>query len=200
MNVEGRLADPAEFGAIIVKVGTANGGQITARPRDVARVELGAQTYAQSFALDNKPAAGIAIFQLPNANALNVATLVNARLAELAKGFPAGVVYDVPFNTTRFVQASINEVYRTLIEAAVLVLIVILVFLQDWRAMLVPATTVPADDYRRSSPRWPRLGFTDQPLDAVRDRAGDPGSWSTMPPSSWWRARRTPHRARPVAA
>jgi HAE1 family hydrophobic/amphiphilic exporter-1 len=142
VNVEGRLADPAQFGSIIVKVNGANGGEIT-RVRDVARVELGAQTYAQSFALDGKPAAGIAIFQLPTANALNVATRVNDRLAELAKNFPPGVAYEVPFNTTRFVQASIAEVYKTLLEAAVLVLIVILVFLQDWRAMLVPATTVP---------------------------------------------------------
>ena len=142
VNVEGRLADPAQFGNIIVKVNGANGGQIT-RVLDVARVELGAQTYAQSFALDGKPAAGIAIFQLPTANALNVATRVNDRLAELAKNFPPGVAYEVPFNTTRFVQASIAEVYKTLLEAAVLVLIVILVFLQDWRAMLVPATTVP---------------------------------------------------------
>src|SRR6202012_2116543 len=77
VNVEGRLADPAEFGNIIVKINSANGGQIT-RLKDIGRVELGAQTYAQSFELDNKPAAGIAIFQLPNANALNVATLVNA--------------------------------------------------------------------------------------------------------------------------
>jgi HAE1 family hydrophobic/amphiphilic exporter-1 len=142
VNVQGRLADPAAFGNIIVKVNSANGGQIT-RVRDIARVELGAQTYAQSFALDGKPAAGIAIFQLPGANALNVAELVNTRMAELAKDFPSGVAYDVPFNTTRFVQASIAEVYKTLIEAAVLVLVVILVFLQDWRAMLVPATTVP---------------------------------------------------------
>ncbi len=142
VNVEGRLADPSQFGNIIVKVNSANGGQIT-RVRDVARVELGAQTYAQSFAFDGKPAAGIAIFQLPTANALNVADRVNARMAELAKNFPPGVVYDVPFNTTRFVKASIAEVYKTLLEAAVLVLIVILVFLQDWRAMLVPATTVP---------------------------------------------------------
>ena len=142
VNVEGRLADPVEFDDIILKVGGANGGQFT-RVRDIASVELGAQTYAQSFALDGKPAAGIAIFQLPNANALNVASQVNARMAELAKVFPSGVAYDVPFNTTRFVQASIGEVYQTLLEAAVLVLIVILVFLQDWRAMLVPATTVP---------------------------------------------------------
>ena len=100
VNVEGRLADPGAFNDIIVKINGANGGQIT-RVKDVARVELGAQTYAQSFTLDGKPAAGIAIFQLPSANALNVATQVNARVAELAKGFPSGVVYDVPFNTTR---------------------------------------------------------------------------------------------------
>ena len=142
VNVEGRLADPAEFGNIIVKVDSANGGQIT-RVKDVGRVELGAQTYSQSSRLNGKPAAGIAIYQLPDANALNVATLVNAKMAELAKAFPQGLTYGVPFDTTRFVKASIHEVYKTLIEAAVLVLIVILVFLQDWRAMLVPATTVP---------------------------------------------------------
>jgi hydrophobic/amphiphilic exporter-1 (mainly G- bacteria), HAE1 family len=142
VNVEGRLTDPAEFGNIIVKVDSANGGQIT-RVKDIARVELGAQTYSIAFALNGKPAAGLAIYQLPQANALNVATLVNAKMAELAKAFPQGLSYTVPFDTTKFVSASIHEVYRTLIEAAVLVLIVILVFLQDWRAMLVPATTVP---------------------------------------------------------
>ena len=142
VNVEGRLTDPAEFGNIIVKVDNANGGRIT-RVKDVARVELGAQTYSIAFELNGKPAAGIAIYQLPDANALNVATAVNARMAELAKSFPQGLSYTVPFDTTKFVNASIHEVYKTLIEAAVLVLIVILVFLQDWRAMLVPATTVP---------------------------------------------------------
>src|SRR6185436_16948277 len=86
---------------------------------------------------------GVAISQLPNANALSVAKLVNAKMAELSKAFPQGLAYSVPFDTTRFVNASIWEVYKTLLEAAVLVLIVILVFLQDWRATLVPATTVP---------------------------------------------------------
>ena len=142
VNVEGRLIDPAEFANIIVKIDSANGGQIT-RVKDVGRVELGAQTYSQSSRLNGKPAAGIAIYQLPTANALNVATRVNARMAELAKSFPQDLTYVVPFDTTRFVTASINEVYKTLLEAAVLVLIVILVFLQDWRATLVPATTVP---------------------------------------------------------
>ena len=113
------------------------------RVRDIGRVELGAQTYGQLFDLDGKQAAGMAIFQAPGANALDVATEVNAKMEELAKHFPQGVTYSVPFNTTTFVSQSIDEVYKTLIEAAVLVLIVILVFLQDWRAMLVPATTVP---------------------------------------------------------
>jgi HAE1 family hydrophobic/amphiphilic exporter-1 len=142
INIEGRLADPAQFANIIVKVDSSSGGQIT-RVKDVGRVELGAQTYSQSSRLNGKPSAAIGIFQLPTANALNVATLVNAKMAELAKRFPQGLSYGVPFDTTRFVNASIHEVYKTLLEAAVLVLIVILLFLQDWRAMLVPATTVP---------------------------------------------------------
>jgi hydrophobic/amphiphilic exporter-1 (mainly G- bacteria), HAE1 family len=142
VNVEGRLADPAAFGDIVVKAASGSGGQLT-RVKDVARVELGAQTYSQTFRANGQPAAGIAIFQSPDANALAVATAVRARMTELARAFPQGLTWDVPFDTTRFVKASIDEVYRTLIEAAVLVLIVIMVFLQDWRATLVPATTVP---------------------------------------------------------
>jgi len=142
VNLSGRLSDPAEFADIIVKTDPSQGGRIT-RLRDVARVELGAQTYSQTFQLDGRPATGIAIFQLPDANALDVAARVKAKLAELSRGFPPGMEYSVPFDTTRFVRASIREVYVTLVEAAVLVLLVILVFLQDWRATLVPATTVP---------------------------------------------------------
>ncbi|MFZ2106331.1 MAG: efflux RND transporter permease subunit, partial [Roseiarcus sp.] len=142
LNLKGRLDDPAEIGNIVVKVDSTNGGQIT-RIRDIGRVELGAQTYSQSFSLDGRPAAGIAISLLPNANAIAVADAVKAKMDELAKSFPAGLSYLTPYDTTKFVRASINEVYRTLIEAGILVLIVILVFLQDWRAMLVPATTVP---------------------------------------------------------
>ncbi|WP_113887734.1 efflux RND transporter permease subunit [Roseiarcus fermentans] len=142
LNLKGRLDTPGEFENIIVKVDPANGGQIT-RVRDVGRVELGAQTYSQSFNLDGKPAAGIAISLLPEANAIEVANLVKAKMDELAKSFPQGLEYVIPYDTTKFVRAAIGEVYRTLFEAAVLVLIVILVFLQDWRAMLVPATTVP---------------------------------------------------------
>jgi hydrophobic/amphiphilic exporter-1 (mainly G- bacteria), HAE1 family len=140
LNVTGKLSDPAEFAAIILKTGRA--GEIT-RLRDVARVELGAQTYSQVFTLNGKPSAGLAIFQAPGANALDVAGEVRKKMAVLARDFPPALVSDIPFDTTKFVEQSIHEVYKTLYEAAILVLIVILVFLQDWRAMLVPATTVP---------------------------------------------------------
>jgi HAE1 family hydrophobic/amphiphilic exporter-1 len=142
VNVEGRLADPTQFGNIIVKAANANGGRVI-RVRDVARVELGAQTYSQTCKLNGKPAAGIAIYQSPDANALQVANEVRAKMQALSKAFPQSIVYNIPFDTTTFVNASITEVYKTLIEAGILVLVVIVVFLQDWRASLVPATTVP---------------------------------------------------------
>src|SRR5579872_7276435 len=142
LDLKGRLDDPKEFENIIVKVDSANGGRIT-RVRDVGHAELGAQTYSESFNLDGRPAAGIAVSLLPEANAIAVSNEVKAKMDELAKAFPQGLNYVVPYDTTKFVRAAIYEVYRTLIEAAILVLIVILVFLQDWRAMLVPATTVP---------------------------------------------------------
>ncbi len=140
VNVDGRLSDPEEFADIIVKADDPT--QVT-RVRDIGRVELGAQTYGQVFTLDGHPAAGLAIFQSPGANALQVAGEIRARMAQLARRFPEGVRYSVPFDTTVFVRASIREVYVTLAEAGILVLLVILVFLQDWRATLVPATTVP---------------------------------------------------------
>jgi hydrophobic/amphiphilic exporter-1 (mainly G- bacteria), HAE1 family len=142
LDIKGRLDEVSEFENIVVKATGTNGGQIT-RIRDIGHVELGAQTYSQSFNLNGLPAAGIGISLLPDANAIAVADAVKAKMDELAKSFPQGVSYVTPYDTTKFVRAAISEVYRTLIEAAVLVLIVILVFLQDWRAMLVPATTVP---------------------------------------------------------
>src|SRR5438874_967453 len=140
LNIAGRLDDKTEFEDIIVKTG--NSGDIT-RVRDVGWVELGAQTYSQMFSLNSKPAAGIGVFQSPGANALEVEQAVQKKMAALAKGFPQDIKYDTPFDTTKFVSESIKEVYKTLIEAGLLVLVVILIFLQDWRAMLVPATTVP---------------------------------------------------------
>jgi len=140
LNVNGRLDDASQFEDIIVKTG--NNGDVT-RVRDVGSVELGAQTYSQIFSLNNQPATGIGVFQSPGANALEVEKAVEKKMTELARAFPQGIKYDTPFDTTKFVNASIHEVYKTLIEAGLLVLVVILVFLQDWRAMLVPATTVP---------------------------------------------------------
>jgi len=140
VTVAGRLSDTAEFENVIVKTG--DNGAIT-RLKDVGRVELGAQTYGQIFKVNDRPAAGMAIFQSPGANAINVQHEVSKRMTELAKEFPTGLVFEIPFDTTTFVDEAIKEVYKTLIEAAVLVLIVILIFLQDWRAMLIPATTVP---------------------------------------------------------
>jgi HAE1 family hydrophobic/amphiphilic exporter-1 len=140
LNVNGRLDDKSQFEDIIVKTGS--NGDVT-RVRDVGWVELGAQTYSQVFSLNNKPATGIGVFQSPGANALEVEQAVKNKMVQLAKAFPQDVKYDTPFDTTKFVSESINEVYKTLIEAGLLVLVVILIFLQDWRAMLVPATTVP---------------------------------------------------------
>ncbi|MGM4912048.1 efflux RND transporter permease subunit [Rhizobium sp. 768_B6_N1_8] len=142
LNINGRLNDAVDYENIIVKVDGSDGGRVT-RIRDIGWVELGAQTYSQTFMQNGRPAAGIGISQLPEANAIAVAQAVDVKMAELAKAFPPGLEYHLPFDTTKFVKASINEVYVTLIEAGVLVLIVILLFLQDWRAMLVPATTVP---------------------------------------------------------
>jgi hydrophobic/amphiphilic exporter-1 (mainly G- bacteria), HAE1 family len=140
LNVNGRLDDKSQFEDIIVKTG--NNGDVT-RVRDVGWVELGAQTYSQVFSLNNKPSVGIGVFQSPGANALEVEAAVQKKMADLAKAFPQDITYATPFDTTKFVSESINEVYKTLVEAGLLVLVVILIFLQDWRAMLVPATTVP---------------------------------------------------------
>jgi HAE1 family hydrophobic/amphiphilic exporter-1 len=142
IDIKSRLSDPGEFSDIIVKDQTAQGGRLV-RLKDVARIDLGAQTYAQDFKLNDKPAAGIAIFQTPDANSLDVAAAVDRKMNELARRFPPGLRYSIPYNTTIFIKKSIDEVYKTLWQAGVLVLIVILVFLQNFRATLVPATTVP---------------------------------------------------------
>jgi hydrophobic/amphiphilic exporter-1 (mainly G- bacteria), HAE1 family len=155
IDLQGRLSGVSEFEDVIVKTG--NTGEIT-RVHDIGRVELGAQTYSQAFTLDGKPGAGLGIFQTPGANALDVERAVQAKMETLARRFPQGLTYSTPYDTTVFVHASIQEVYKTLIGAAVLVLIVILVFLQDWRAMLVPATTVPVTIIGAFAAMW-ALGF-----------------------------------------
>ena len=142
INVQGRLADVEQFQDIVVKIEPGQGGRIT-RVRDIARVELGAQTYSQFSRLDGKPSAGIAIYQLPGANALDVAHSVRAAMQRLSATFPQGLAYGIDFDTTTFTSASIEEVYHTLFEAAILVFLVIFLFLQDWRATLIPAITIP---------------------------------------------------------
>ena len=142
VNVESALADAAQFEQIIVKSSADMSGQIT-RVRDIGRVELGARTYSQFFKMNGGQAGGIAIYQLPEANALDTAKVVSTALKGYARNFPAGVQYSIPLDTTLFVRESVSEVYRTLYEAGILVLLVIMVFLQDWRATLIPATTVP---------------------------------------------------------
>ena len=140
VTVESALQNEAEFEQIIVK--TDSDGQIT-RIADIGRVELGARTYGQFFKMDGAPAGGIAIYQLPEANALDTAQGVREAMEQYAREFPQGMRYQIPFDTTLFVQESVTEVYHTLYEAGFLVLIVILLFLQNFRATLVPATTVP---------------------------------------------------------
>ena len=136
----GRLSTPEEFGEIILRSGGAAG---TLRLRDVARLELGAQSYEQQATLDGKTAVGIRIFLAPGANALDVADAVKAKVAALSKRFPAGVDYEIPFDTTRFVKASISEVEHTLFEAGILVVLVVFLFLGSWRATLIPMLAVP---------------------------------------------------------
>ncbi len=142
VDIQSRLDDPSQFNDIIVKAQTEQGGRLI-RIKDIGRVELGSQTYSQQCYLDGRPAAGIAIYQTPDANSLQVSKAVSEKMVELARRFPPDLRYGIPFDTTLFVKASISEVYMTLFEAGILVLIVILVFLQNFRATLVPATTVP---------------------------------------------------------
>jgi multidrug efflux pump subunit AcrB len=140
VTTRGRLLEPEEFGNIILR---ASGPGGVLRVRDVATVELGAQSYEAIASVDGKPTIAIAVFLQSGANALDVAAGVKARMEELKRGFPEGINYFIPFDTTRFVQASIREVIITLAEAAVLVLLVVFIFLQSWRATLIPFVAVP---------------------------------------------------------
>src|SRR5690606_37616589 len=129
-----------EFANIVVRAGGPAG---VLRIKDVARVELGAQSYDTATTVDGKPAVGMGVYLQTGANALDVSAAVKARMQELKGAFPSGVDYIIPFDTTRVVEASINEVVKTLAEAAVLVLLVVFVFLQHWRATLIPMIALP---------------------------------------------------------
>ena len=140
INTKGRLVSEEDFGAIVVRAGDA--GQIT-RLRDVARVELGADTYALRAMLDDKPAVAVPIFARPGSNAIAISTAVRAKMAELKQTFPADVDYRIDYDPTVFVRSSIEAVVHTLIEAILLVVLVVIVFLQTWRASLIPLIAVP---------------------------------------------------------
>jgi hydrophobe/amphiphile efflux-1 (HAE1) family protein len=140
VNAQGRLQTEQEFENIIIKNG-ANGE--TTYLRDIARLELGPETYALRSMLDGKPAVAIPVFQLPGANALDLSTAVRATMKELAKSFPEGVSYEIDYDPTVFVRSSIHAVVHTLFEAVLLVVLVVVVFLQTWRASVIPLVAVP---------------------------------------------------------
>src|SRR5438874_4511204 len=140
VTTRGRLEEPADFGNIVLR-SSGPGGAL--RVRDVARLELGAVSYDAFTNLDGKPTVGIAVFLQSGGNALKVADAVRIGIAKLSQEFPQGVSQIIPFDTTRFVQSSIHEVTITLLEAAALVLLVVFVFLQSWRATLIPIIAVP---------------------------------------------------------
>jgi len=140
VNVLGRLSDIEQFKEIIIK--TAEGGRIT-RLKDIARIELGGKTYDITSSLSGAPSASVAIYQLPGANALDVAQQVRAIMTELSEFFPEGIEYKIPYDTTIFVEQSIKEVYVTLFQAAGLVFLVLFLFLQDWRATIIPGVAIP---------------------------------------------------------
>jgi The (Largely Gram-negative Bacterial) Hydrophobe/Amphiphile Efflux-1 (HAE1) Family len=140
INAKGRLLDEEEFGNIVVKTGEH--GEKTYL-RDVARIELGASSYALKSLLDNHPAVALPIFQLPGANALQLSRDIRAKMEELKKDFPDGIDYSVVYDPTVFVQHSIDAVVHTLFEALILVVLVVVIFLQTWRAAIIPIAAVP---------------------------------------------------------
>ncbi|MGA7497515.1 MAG: efflux RND transporter permease subunit, partial [Isosphaeraceae bacterium] len=173
INTLGRLTEPEQFADIILKAGSdyspsqnpasntsgqsSQGSQLSTtspagpqpqavgivRLRDVARVELGSRQYDQSCTLDGKPSVAVSIYQLPGSNALNTAAGVYAKMRELRTRFPDGLEYRIVYDTTPFIRESVNEVFNTLRDATILVGIVVLVFLQDWKAMILPMIDVP---------------------------------------------------------
>ncbi|MBX3498240.1 MAG: efflux RND transporter permease subunit [Alphaproteobacteria bacterium] len=139
VTTQGRFEDPREFRQIIVR---SREGRIV-RLQDVARVELGAQDYATGSYLNGKPAVAIAVFQRPNTNALAGARNVIDQMERLKRDFPKGIEYRIVYNPTDYIQASVDAVYRTLVEATILVMLVVIVFLQSWRTAIIPILAIP---------------------------------------------------------
>src|SRR5580693_6057889 len=140
INAKGRLITPEEFGEIIVKTGP-NGEKTLLK--DVSRIELSAGSYSLRSLLNNKRAVALPIFQTPGANALQLSTDVRSKMEELKKNFPEGIDYSVVYDPTVFVRHSIEAVVHTLLEAVLLVVIVVIIFLQTWRASIIPLAAVP---------------------------------------------------------
>ena len=140
INAQGRLTTEEEFGDIIVK--TSADGAVT-RLRDIARLELGAADYSLRSLLNNDPAVGMGVFQAPGSNALDISANVRRAMDEIQKNMPEGVEYRIAYDPTQFVRASIKSVIQTLIEAIALVVIVVILFLQTWRASIIPLLAVP---------------------------------------------------------
>lgn len=140
IRTRGQLDTPEQFGNIIIR---SNLDGSFVRINDVARVELGAQSYSGSGRIDGLPTTFLVVYQQPDANAMNVARDVKVMMDELAKRFPKGMEYQIKFDTTEFISASIDEVVNTLIEAVLLVILVVFLFLQNWRATLIPAIAIP---------------------------------------------------------
>jgi multidrug efflux pump len=140
INTQGRLVSEEEFENIIIRAG--DDGEIT-RLRDIARIELGSSQYALRSLLNNQPAVAIPVFQRPGSNAIEISDSVRARMAELKQSFPQGVDYEIVYDPTIFVRGSIEAVVHTLLEAIVLVVLVVVLFLQTWRASIIPLAAVP---------------------------------------------------------
>lgn len=140
VTAKGRLIDPEEFGNIIVRAQGPNG---VLRLKDVARIELGAQSYNVASALNGQPGVALPIFLQSGANALETAEAIKAKVEELKAKFPEGMDYNIPYDTSDFVKATIKEVFHTFGEALVLVVLVVFLFLQSWRATLIPMIAVP---------------------------------------------------------
>ncbi len=140
VNTKGRLVDEKEFGNIILK-SDGMGGLL--RLKDVARIELGAQDYSVSSSFNGEKAVAFAVYLQPGANALQTADMVKAKMAELSKSFPDGITYEIPYDTTLFVDISIKEVIHTFFEAVILVIVVVYLFLQNMRATIIPILAVP---------------------------------------------------------
>ena len=140
LNTQGRFADEDQFRDVIIKVGEE--GRIT-RLKDVARIELGAQSYNLTSYMDNKPSVIIALFQRPGSNAVETVHEIKATMEELSKTFPPDIDYHVIYNPTQFVEQSLSALYETMFEAVALVILVILMFLQSWRAAIIPIIAIP---------------------------------------------------------